>query len=206
MPLRPIDAIFIHPERRLYVVYYRGALWQLPRMKIDESSWQRRQPYKGDMGALYLSSHQFISDPLLAAKLRTLNLPAAIRGSTLPRFEAWWETQGFDWLKGKLEAGQSPLAVHSDSATIKDNQSQPKVDPNDDANHINQSAQHINNGSQKDDLPARNTPPSSKHKSDVQKNDIKHSANQDLDKKTASTDVFSDMLADLTEEVLHQQL
>lgn len=205
MPLRPIDAIFVHPERR-YVVYFRGELWQLPRMKIDESSWQRRQPFKGDISALYLSSHQSISDPILAAKLRTLNLPAAIRGSTLPRFEAWWETQGFDWLRDKLETGKSPLAVHSDSANIKDNQSQYDVHPNDDANHKKQPAERISSGPKKDDLPARNTRSSSKHKSDVKNHDVKQITSQGVDKKSASTDVFADMLADLTEEVLHQQL
>lgn len=113
MPLRPIDAIFIHLERRLYVVYYRGALWQLPRMKIDETSWKRRQPYQGSTEALYLSRHQSINDPVLAQKLRTLDLPIAVRGITLPRFEAWWETHGFDWLREKLAVGQSPLAAHT---------------------------------------------------------------------------------------------
>lgn len=120
MPLRPIDAIFVHPERRLYVVYYRGELWQLPRMKIDDTSWQRRQPYNGEENSLYLSSHQAISNSVLAQKLRTLNLPDATRGSTLPRFEAWWETHGFDWLKDQLTTGQSPLAAH---AKFSDNQS-----------------------------------------------------------------------------------
>ncbi|WP_201551421.1 hypothetical protein [Psychrobacter fjordensis] len=112
MPLRPIDAIFVHPKRRLYVVYYRGELWQLPRMKIDDRSWQNRQPYTDDSKSLYLSIHQAISDPILAQKLRTLNLPVAVRGSTLPRFEAWWEAHGFKWLTDKLISGESPLAAH----------------------------------------------------------------------------------------------
>lgn len=112
MPLRPIDAIFVNTKRRIYVVYYRGELWQLPRMKIDNRSWQRRQLYEGIAGELYLSCHQKISDPTLAQKLRTLNLPKAIYGSTLPRFEIWWEAHGFDWLKDRLNTGQSPLAGH----------------------------------------------------------------------------------------------
>lgn len=112
MPLRPIDAIFVHPEWRLYVVYYRGALWQLPRMKVDDAAWQRRQPYNGDTNALYVSRRQVIHDPVLAQKLRTLDLPAAVYGSTLPLFEAWWEVHGFYWLKEKIISGQSPLAAH----------------------------------------------------------------------------------------------
>lgn len=112
MPLRPIDAVFVHFEQRQYVVYYRGELWQLPRMKIDNTSWQRRQPYEGAANALYLGRDQIISDPILAQQLRTLNLPAALRGCTLPRFEAWWEAHGFEWLKDKLITGQSPLAAH----------------------------------------------------------------------------------------------
>ena len=112
MPLRPIDAIFVHPKQRSYVVYYRGELWCLPRMKIDDRSWQNRRPYIDDSRSLYLSIHQAISDPILAQKLRTLDLPDAVRGSTLSRFELWWETHGFKWLKDKLTTGQSPLAAH----------------------------------------------------------------------------------------------
>lgn len=120
MTLRPIDAIFVHPKRRLYVVYYRGELWELPRMKIDDRSWQNRKPFTDDSSGLYLSIHQAISDPVLAQKLRTLNLPDAVRGSTLPRFEAWWEAHGFKWLKDKLSLGASPLAAHQtvDSNTL----------------------------------------------------------------------------------------
>lgn len=122
MPLRPIDAIFVHPQHRLYVVYYRGVLWQLPRMKIDNSAWQRRQLYDDDINALYLSRRQVIRDPILAQKLRTLNLPDAVRGSTLPKFEAWWEVHGFAWLKNKLTTGQSPLAAErANSSTMKAN-------------------------------------------------------------------------------------
>ena len=112
MPLRPIDAIFVDPEQRLYVVYYRGVLWKLPRMKMDDRSWQNRRPYNKDSRAIYLSSHQAISDPILAQKLRTLDLPVAVQGSTLPRFEGWWEMHGFKWLEDQLTIGQSPLAGH----------------------------------------------------------------------------------------------
>lgn len=114
MILRPIDAIFVHPERRLYVVYYRGELWQLPRMKLDMAAWQRRRAYTGSKEALHLSKKQSIHDPLLAQKLRTLDLPIAIRGSTLPRFESWWEVNGYEWLKERLDSDSSPLAAHSE--------------------------------------------------------------------------------------------
>ena len=171
MPLRPIDAILVDPKQRLYVVYYRGALWQLPRMKIDDTSWQNRRLYTGDSSALYLSTHQTISDPILAQKLRTLDLPAAVRGRRLPRFEAWWETHGFEWLKDKLMTGQSPLAAHQETMPTKaiDNQSTspsnyPPVRPNDDDHH--------------------------EHKIDAQ----------------VEKDVFAEMLADLTDEVLHKPL
>lgn len=173
MPLRPIDAIFVHPKRRLYVVYYRGELWQLPRMKIDDRSWQNRQPYTDDSRSLYLSIHQAINDPILAQKLRTLNLPVAVRGSTLPRFEAWWEAHGFEWLKDKLTMGESPLAAHQIKA----------ID-----NHVT---------SPSNDQPVLSN----------QNSTISHKNNSE--KKLLSdseTDVFADMLADLADEVLHQQL
>ena len=173
MPLRPIDAIFVNPERRRYVVYFRGELWQLPRMKIDYAAWQRRQPYDGDINTLYLSSNQAIADPILAQKLRTLNLPAAVRGSTLPRFEAWWEAHGFEWLKDKLTMGESPLAAHQIKAI--DNDVTPPSNDQPVLSNQNSTMGHKNNS----------------------------------EKKLLSdseTDVFADMLADLADEVLHQQL
>ncbi|WP_372844276.1 hypothetical protein [Psychrobacter sp.] len=171
MPLRPIDAIFVHPKRRLYVVYYRGALWQLPRMKIDDQSWQNRQPYKDDSRGLYLSIHQAISDPILAQKLRTLNLPIAVRGSTLSRFEAWWEVHGFEWLKDKLKAGQSPLAAHQAATKTIDNQ------PSSPSNYLSALVSNDTNA---------------------------HQEQETIAITQETTDVFSDMLADLADEVLHQ--
>ncbi|WP_426241069.1 hypothetical protein [Psychrobacter sp. TWP2-1-2] len=173
MPLRPIDAIFVHPKRRLYVVYYRGELWQLPRMKIDDRSWQNRQPYTDDSRSLYLSIHQAINDPILAQKLRTLNLPVAVRGSTLPRFEAWWEAHGFEWLKDKLTMGESPLAAHQIKAIDNDVTSPSNDQPV--LSNQNSTISHKNNSENKL-LP------------------------------DSETDVFADMLADLADEVLHQQL
>ncbi|MFZ3075383.1 MAG: hypothetical protein WA114_04320 [Psychrobacter glacincola] len=177
MPLRPIDAIFVHPERRLYVVYYRGALWQLPRMKIDDTSWQCRQPYNGSTEALYLSRRQSIHDPVLAQKLRTLNLPMAVRGITLPRFEAWWETHGFDWLKDKLSTEQSPLAAHQADTKMIDNQ------PSSPSNYFSALASRDN---------------TTTHKNPEQKVIAVAEAAE-------VTDIFADMLADLADEVLNQQ-
>lgn len=175
MPLRPIDAIFVHPKRRLYVVYYRGELWQLPRMKIDDRSWQNRKPYTDDSSGLYLSIHQTISDPVLAQKLRTLNLPIAVRGSTLPRFEAWWKAHGFKWLKDKLMTNQSPLAAHQATKAID-------IQPISPSNYP---ATPINNN---------NT------------NNRKSAKQKAMPVVTSVTDIFADMLADLADEVLHQQL
>ena len=179
MPLRPIDAIFVHPKRRLYVIYYRGELWELPRMKIDDQSWQNRQPYTDDSRGLYLSIHQAISDPILAQKLRTLNLPAAVHGNTLPRFEAWWEAHGFEWLKDKLATGESPLAAHQivapkmDTAKATDNQTV--------------------SSSSYQDVPLNNN------------STIKQKSSEQKTAAVADTDVFADMLADLANEVLNQQ-
>jgi hypothetical protein len=173
MPLRPIDAIFVHPRQRLYVVYYRGELWQLPRMKIDDRSWQNKRPYTDDSSSLYLSMHQAISDPTLAQKLRTLDLPVAVRGSTLPRFEAWWETHGFKWLKEKLTIGQSPLAAHQATTLAKTTDSQSAL-PSGSDNIDNRTT-----GNQK---------------------------SEQLTTPSIKTDVFADMLAELTDEVLDQKL
>ena len=176
MRLRPIDAIFVHPKRRLYVVYYRGELWELPRMKIDDKSWQNRKPYTDDSRELYLSIHQAISDPVLAQKLRTLNLPAAVRGSNLPRFEAWWEAHGFNWLKDKLATGESPLAAHQITAPTKTVDNQPSS-----ASNYSPAPVSIDD--------------STNHESPVQK---------DMPVVKEATDIFADMLADLASEVLNQ--
>ena len=174
MPLRPIDAIFVHPKQRLYVVYYRGELWQLPRMKIDDRSWQNRRPYTDDSSSLYLSIHQAISDPVLAQKLRTLDLPVAVRGSTLPRFEAWWEAHGFRWLKDRLLTGESPLAAHQTTtpAKVLNNQSDPLTDCQTNG-HTDESGE-VNE--------------------------------EQVSTPSADTDIFADMLAELTDEVLEQKL
>lgn len=110
-PLRPIDAVFVHPEGRFYVIYYRGELWQLPKLKLNFAAWQRKKPYLGDKGALYLSRKQAATDLNIAKTLRTLNLPQAIAGSSLPKFESWWEAHGFFWLQDHLTRGESPLAA-----------------------------------------------------------------------------------------------
>ena len=184
MPLRPIDAIFVHPKRRLYVVYYRGELWALPRMKIDDRSWQNRQPYTDDSTSLYLSIHQAISDPVLAQKLRTLNLPAAVRGSTLPRFEAWWETNGFKWLKDKLATGESPLAAHQTGAPKI---AETKAIDKQTASPSNYQPAPLNNDS-----------------SIKQNSIIKQKVSEQPTAAVEATDIFADMLADLADEVLNQ--
>ncbi|AMN49667.1 hypothetical protein [Psychrobacter sp. P2G3] len=170
MPMRPIDAIFVHPEKRLYVVYFRGELWQLPRMKIDHAAWQRRQPYNGDVKSLYLSRHQAITDPILAQKLRTLNLPEAVRGSTLHRFEDWWEVHGFEWLRALLHDGKSPLAAH------QSNTEEP-ISAVQSLSNDNEATNTVNNAEKTEPI----TPP------------------------VAEDDIFDDMLADLTNEVLHHR-
>ena len=178
MPLRPIDAIFVHPKRRLYVVYYRGELWELPRMKIDDKSWQNRQPYTDNSSSLYLSIHQAISDPVLAQKLRTLNLPAAVRGSTLPRFEAWWEAHGFKWLKDKLATGESPLAAHQ---TVAPKIVETKAIDKQTASPSDYQSAPLNNDSS-----------------------IKQKSSEQPTAAVEVTDIFADMLADLADEVLNQ--
>ena len=170
MPLRPIDAIFVHPEKRLYVVYFRGELWQLPRMKIDHAAWQRRQTYNGDIKSLYLSRNQIVTDPILSQTLRTLNLPTAIRGSTLSRFEAWWEVHGFEWLKELLSNGESPLAVHRSSAKT------PVLESN-----------SLDNA-----------------KTDVV-NPIEKTETLESAKSSTEENAFDNMLAELTNEVLHHR-
>ncbi len=195
MPLRPIDAIFVHPKRRIYIVYYRGQLWELPRMKIDSAAWQRRQPYLNDTTELYLSHQQVISDPMLAQQLRTLNLPAAIRGSTLAKFEAWWEVQGFSWLKNLLAEGKSPLAAHDSQLSPLTTKSKPSTDSVEDKKPIivEESAEEVNASNNDDGT-------------DIHK---MTAAQQIVSAKKpaleTTTDIFATMLAELSDEVLHQR-
>lgn len=179
MPLRPIDAIFVHPEQRLYVVYYRGELWQLPRMKIDDAAWQRRLPFKGNKNELYLSQEQAIHDLVLAQKLRTLNLPIAVRGSTLAKFEAWWEFYGFKWLKDLLDDGKSPLAAH---ASLSENKAIQQTTP-------------VNKMSVNKSKPD----PTEQILSSTETTIV------EINNKNDDTDIFADMLADLADEVLNQR-
>lgn len=192
-PLRPIDALFVHPKQRCYVIYNRGTLWQLPRMKIDNASWQRRTPYVGDTHILHLSRNQILNDPILSQQLRTLNLPAAVRGITLPQFEVWWETHGFEWTKKTLLAGQSPLAAHQ--------MAQPKSVSRVEQDHA-QTDDHVQDITDK----VTNT---TKSNAIRQTNMATSAATPRADTaehhltKNSVTDIFADMLDDLTQEMLN---
>ena len=175
MPLRPIDAVFIHPERRCYVIYHGGELWQLTRMKLDDASWWRRQPYRGDVSALYLSQRQYIDDFDLSTKLRTLDLPKNLHGISFPKFEDWWLTHGFDWLKDIIIKGDSPLAAHSVEA--KEKVSSASVNQ-----ALSSTASSANNANSK---PA-----------DTQVSPSKPA-------RPSSGNIFDDMLAELVDEVLN---
>jgi len=97
MPLRPVNAIFVHQLTRSYVIYHCGELWKLPRMKLDLASWQRRKPYRGPLMALTLCSSQFIADTGLSDKLNTYDFPKVLHGINVAKFESWWRLHGFDW-------------------------------------------------------------------------------------------------------------
>lgn len=173
MPLRPIDAIFVHPQRRCYVIYHGGELWQLTRMKLDEASWWRRQPYRGDVEALYLSQRQYIDDIDLATKLRTLDLPKNLHGISFPKFEDWWLTHGFEWLKDIIIKGDSPLAAHSEQA--KDISGMTK------ATAAAKSLPEKTSSATNDSRPPTTAPPA----------------------RPSTGNVFDDMLAELADEVLN---
>lgn len=172
MPLRPIDAIFFHPKHKFYVVYLRGELWQLPRMKLDSRSWQRKRPYEGDPSELYLLREQKVQDTQLAAQLRTLNLPDNVQGCSLPKFEEWWANHGYDWLKSQIDTGQSPLtAVEATS----------KKDGSDEKN----SDMNLN-----EEITIK------------QKEKTMDDKNPETVKKSNDNSIFDDMLAQLTEDLL----
>lgn len=171
-PLRPIDAIFVHLKGRFYVIYHRGTLWQLPRMKLDINAWERKKPYLGDKNALFLSRQQAVLDTNLAKRLRTLALPAAIQGATLPRFEAWWEAHGFFWLKDNLQKGTITLASRP-----------PDLAPKQTAQTISETTNKSQNLNEQVSI-----------KNEAVTQNIK-----------ANDDIFAEMLADLTDEVLHHR-
>ena len=208
MLLRPIDAIFVHPERRLYVVYYRGELWQLPRMKLDMAAWQRRQPYIGAKEALHLSQKQAIDDPLLAQKLRTLDLPLAIRGSTLPRFESWWEVNGYEWLKARLDNNDSPLAAHIENPVPA-----PMITENNIDNHkLAPTALVVTTDVKAEYQPtpiAAHIPdsdPIDSNNRTINDNASDIKAETDIPTEAEAVDIFADMLAELADEVAcHRQ-
>ena len=115
---------------------------------------------------------------MLAQKLRTLNFPAAVRGSTLPRFEAWWETNGFKWLKDKLATGESPLAAHQ---TVAPKIAETKAIDKQTASPSNYQPAPLNDDSS-----------------------IKQKSSEQPTAAVEVTDIFADMLADMADEVLNQ--
>ena len=184
MPLRPVDAIFVHPERRCYVIYHGGELWQLTRMKLDTASWWRRQAYRGDPSALFLSHNQYIEDIELARKLRTLDLPKNLHGTSFPKFKDWWLAHGFDWLKDIITKGESPLAGHAKSSGDKDVSapaSEPKPKPKSEID----------------------TTPTSKTTGSPLTDELESSTKQSA--QPSSGNIFDDMLAELADEVLQSR-
>lgn len=117
MPLRSIDAIFIQPKDKYYVIYQSGKLWQLPRLKIDVSSWQRKIPYQGSKSHLYLSRQQHITDKILKQKIHTLDLPESLHGCSVTQFENWWQMNALSWLRQQKEQETKPSPKHSQSET-----------------------------------------------------------------------------------------
>lgn len=215
MPLRPIDAIFVHPQQRCYVIYYRGELWQLARMKLDNNSWQRRQPYKGDPNSLFLSQNQAIEDLVLAGQLRTLALPDNLHGTSLPKFEDWWLTHGFDWLKDILLKGDSPLAGHArqsvendkDERTQADKALIDSTDNSAQANSQNNPEPPLASPNQEASSTSINTTNANTSTTASQANLVNtasQSSASSKDKKTQAKtgNIFDDMLAELAEEVL----
>ena len=215
MPLRPIDAIFVHPQQRCYVIYYRGELWQLARMKLDNNSWQRRQPYKGDPNSLFLSQNQAIEDLALAGQLRTLALPDNLHGTSLPKFEDWWLTHGFDWLKDILLKGDSPLAGHArqpaeddkDKTTQADKSRTDSLASSAKANAQTNPERPLTSSDQEASTSSINTPNADastvKPQAHLANTTTDNPANSKDKKTKAKTgNIFDDMLAELAEEVL----
>lgn len=199
MPLRPIDAIFVHPEWQCLVIYQRGELWQLPRFKLDSQSWQYRQPYIGQTSALFLRRQQRIDDAVVSAQLRTLDLPTSVQGRSLEIFEQWWDVHGYNWLKEKVTQGINPLASassassHDDSPTttqqptaIENTASPTSASQSNTADH---NSQH-----QADSEPKQQT----KQKQQTSTPNLDKSSQKDSQN---SSDVFDDMLAQLLDDL-----
>lgn len=109
MPLRPVNAIFYHPKLKCIVVYQKGKLWQLSRMKLDMESWRRKTEFKGEKTELYLNGQQLITDEKLAKILPTQNFPETLKNATFHKFETWWLTNGFNWLLKPAESNSTNL-------------------------------------------------------------------------------------------------
>lgn len=181
MPLRPIDAIFIYPKKRCYVVYNQGKLWILPRMKLDKTTWEYKKPFTENPKEIYLSSQQRLDDPDLAQALFTLELPESLHGSDVEKFEAWWLNHGLEWLNhapNQTQTTASPPKKPTQT-NAQPNQS-PQIKPQKAEQQINQKPdpQPVQQPAQKP-KPAPNT-----------------------NNKTASGDVFEDMLDELNHELL----
>ena len=214
LPLRPINAIFVHPKDRYYVVLMQGdnperyELHRVSRMKLDGTSWQRRTPYAGNIDDLKLVKDQRIAESQLQRTITTENLPATLHGRTVSFFLNWWQNNGYEWHQNNHSQTDKPNAQSGNLSQI---QSQTEQHPNQQLNpNQNSATQSRNQTASKsvNTLDNANTEPKPHSKPKSSDNTlIKGVTNTKSEKNNkpadnnqpVGDDFFDNMLADLDE-------
>lgn len=100
---KSIDVIFVHPKHRSYVVWHKGQFYQLTRMALTRTAWERRVDYTGSLEEIFLAKESCLSDDgvndgvLQAIGLNIVKLPSELHSITASKFLAWWTVNRYSF-------------------------------------------------------------------------------------------------------------
>lgn len=182
--LRPIDVIFKHPGKKFTVIYQNGKLWQLPRLDFDGVSLAYKRAYIGSREQIFVAQNQELpaDDLLLCSQLATIPLPAIVIGRNVDEFEQWWQQNSFNYRQ--LSAHAKSQQAQAKAQLNDPNQQTKQQNPTTTAASPNLSATLIENSNL---TTHANTPIVSSMAS--------------LSTQQSSTDIFDQMLDDLTQNL-----
>lgn len=90
---KSIDVLFICPKNRCLVVWHQAKWWQVARMDLTETSWQRRKAYTGSLEDIFVAKRQ-VND---VKGLNLVVLPEELWGVTAAKFLGWWQLNRYQF-------------------------------------------------------------------------------------------------------------
>lgn len=114
---RFVDAVFIEPKNRFYVILHKGKFWRLPRMQLTNNAWLLKKPYVGSHDDIFMVKDQRIHDSVLAKTLHTHQFPPQLANISATRFLQWWSSKDYLWVNQEKKLVNSTGSAHNDKST-----------------------------------------------------------------------------------------